>query len=533
MFGKDVIGEYLGQKSTAVAFHLPGVHTLPIVDAFTRYDIKTIQGRHESNLSFMADGYARISGRPGVLVVTPGAGLGNVVSGCIEAYNDDVPLLIIHVDIDRKGEEKGQLHEFRRPDEVFSNLTKDIFRVKTTSDLMPLLKRAWGSAVSNRNGPVLISIPFRLLEKEVALPNGMLDERKGGGKQRQSLLTDPIIEQIDAFLYNKKRPVIIAGKALMFPEARQLLDDICLGASIPLFTTTGGKGIVREDRVYAFGNIIQKGLVKDIIAKSDAVIAIGTRLRDVDSKRRGIKIGSLLHIDVDDRWFDKNYKAKLKLVGEMKDALNLLNTLLKGKRFEWDLKGLKELHRKGIARLKTSSLGFKTIDLIRQAIPEETVLVCDLNLLSYWAEYHFPVYAQNGFVMARGIAPIFYSIPAGIGVRLAMPERPCLAISGDGGALPTICELSTIKMHNIPLVILIYNNNSFGTLELAMEDRYHMKGSMELFNPDLIKIAGAFGIKAKRAKDLEGLKRVLSHDVSWDEPFLIEFTFPLIPPPWM
>jgi thiamine pyrophosphate-dependent acetolactate synthase large subunit-like protein len=231
----------------------------------------------------------------------------------------------------------------------------------------------------------------------------------------------------------------------MFPEAMQLLDDICLGASIPFFTTTGGKGIVREDRVYAFGNIIQRGMVRDIIAESDAVIAIGTRLRDVDSKRRGIKIGSLLHIDVDDRWFDKNYKTELKLVGEMKEALNLLNALLKGKRFEWDLKVLKELYKKGIAGLKTSSLGFKTINIIRQAIPEETVIVCDLNLLSYWAEYHFPVYAQNGFIMARGIAPIFYSIPAGIGVKLAMSERPCLAISGDGGALPTISELSTMK----------------------------------------------------------------------------------------
>ena len=134
--------------------------------------------------------------------------------------------------------------------------------------------------------------------------------------------------------------------------------------------------------------------------------------------------------------------------------------------------------------------------------------------------------------MPRGISPIFYSLPASIGAKLGRPDRPCIALCGDGGVLPTIGELATIQQYNIPVVIFIHNNNSFAILEDTMIDRYGIHGSMNLENPDFVKIAQAFGIKAKRTKTLKGLEKIFRNDITWNEPFLIEFVHPVSPPPW-
>jgi len=134
--------------------------------------------------------------------------------------------------------------------------------------------------------------------------------------------------------------------------------------------------------------------------------------------------------------------------------------------------------------------------------------------------------------MPRGISPIFYSLPAAIGAKTGKPDRPCLAICGDGGVLPTLCELSTALKYNIPVVILVHNNNGFGILEDVMNNNYGIEGSMSLNNPDFCKLANSFGIKSKKTKNLEGLKKIFMNDIKWDEPFLLEFNCPFFPPPW-
>ena len=170
--------------------------------------------------------------------------------------------------------------------------------------------------------------------------------------------------------------------------------------------------------------------------------------------------------------------------------------------------------------------------MIRESIPGETTTVWDSNLIAYWAEYYFSVIHQRSFIMPRGISPIFYGFPAAIGAKLGRPDRPCLSVSGDGGFLPTAGELATIKQYDIPVVALVYNNSSYGVLEDYMDSSYGIKGSMALTNPDFVKLARSFGIKAKRARTLGQLKAIFRRDVTWDEPFLIEFDFAVLTPPW-
>ncbi|MCX5810147.1 MAG: thiamine pyrophosphate-binding protein [Proteobacteria bacterium] len=568
MLGKQSLIEFFRYINIDTIFHLPGIHTLPFNETFLKSNINSFIGRHENNITIMADGYARTSGKIGVIVVTPGPGLGNAVSACMEAYSDDIPLFIIHVDTGREEIGKGILHELAEPETMFTYFTKKTYAISKTDEMIPLLNDAYRTAVSGRKGPVLVSIPYTFFEKEIPRETGVRSQESGGQeegvegsgnkeqgsgvrgqgsrdgvrgfegsrgqgeKAKEQGVTGYDLSALEEILHGKKRPVIIGGKSLMFEEARPIIDDICRGLSIPFLTTTGGKGIVNENSMYSFGNIMQKGIVKEILSSSDIVIAIGTRLRDVDARRRGVRVKELIHIDIDDKWIGKNYPTKLAIVGDIKQILGRLGQTLKGRKFDWDIEILKKTQKKELEQLKRLSPGFSLIKLIRGAIPDDTVTVCDLNLPSYFAEYYFPVYHQNTFIMPRGVSPIFYSLPAAIGAKIGRPDRPCLALCGDGGILPAIGELATMVKYNIPVVIFVHNNNSFGILEDVMRNRHGITGSMTLNNPDFGKLANAFGIKSKKTKSLEGLKKIFFHDITWDKPFLIEFDCPVLPPPW-
>jgi acetolactate synthase-1/2/3 large subunit len=523
MLGKDAILHFFEREGVTTLFHLPGIHTLPLDEALIRAKVNVIRGRHESNLSFMADGYARATGRPGVLVVTPGPGLGNAVSGCMEAHGDHVPLVVLHIDTGRKEIGKGILHELEEPHVIFTHFAKKTFFVSRTDELIPALDRSFRAATAGRKGPVVVSIPYQFLQKEVPF------EIRGHDGEDPD---EPDLRGLEEALQGRIRPVIIGGGALMSGNLGTMVDEMCTRHKIPFFSTTSGKGIVSEKNTYAFGNIMQKGIAKDIVSASDIVIAIGTRLRDVDAKRRGLKLKDFIHIDSDRTWMEKNYPTLLGISGNMTSSVEGLSSAFKDRRFDWDLETLKEAERKERKNLEKKSLGFRTMKLIRDAIPVDGTTVWDLNLIAYWAEYYFPVLHQRSFIMPRGISPLFYALPGAMGAKLGRPAQPCLAVCGDGSALPTLAELATIKQYNIPLVVLVYNNSSFGILEDYMVSSSGIEGSMALTNPDFVKLARAFGIKAKKATTLTQLKRIFLQNISWDEPFLIEFEFPLFPPPW-
>jgi len=532
MLFKDIIVEFLKEKKLNDIFYLPGIHTVSLNESFIKHSIHVYTGRHESDLIYMADGYTRRTNKPGVIFVTPGPGLGNIVSGCMEAYGDNSSIIIFHIDTKRQEHGRGILHELKEPEQIFKHFIKKAFYISKIDEILPKLNAAYYEVTTDRKGPVLISIPFVLLDKEVLLEKDLFTQQiTDRDKRNQTFSPDDAIERIEDILRHKNTPVIIAGKSLMFKEAGRIIHDICTHSSIPFLTTTGGKGIVDERSYYAFGNIMKKGLINNMVKDADIVVAIGTRLRDVDAKRRGVKIKELIHVDIDDTWFGKNYDTLIAMSGDLLDFLKTLKEMVKKRRFQWDLNLLKHRQEKEENALIKMALGYKTIKVIRDSIPYETVTFWDLNLISYWAEYYFPVYEQKTFFMPRGISPIFYGLPAGIGAKIGTPATPCLIICGDGGILPTIGELSVMKRYNIPVVILVYNNSGFGILEDVAQKRYNLKDSMTLTNPDFVKLAHAFGIKGKKTKNLEGLKKTFLN-INWDEPYLIEFSNPVFPAPW-
>jgi thiamine pyrophosphate-dependent acetolactate synthase large subunit-like protein len=527
MLVREAIIEFFGRRNVAHIFHLPGIHTLPLCESIGKSDIYVILGRHESNCAFMADGYSRCSGRVGIVVATPGPGLGNVATPCMEACGAGVPLLILHIDTDPKKRGKGMLHEIENPESILANATKAVFTVSNPDDLPPLLDKAYTTAISERCGPVVISVPHTLLEKRVSKVSWGMPL---GQAVRGSAHYDPA--KLEAALQDKERPVIIGGHALMRAALSQQIERLCEAASIPLLTTTSAKGLVSDNLSFALGNVMSHGIARFILSQADVVIAIGTRLRNTDTRGRGVKLKSLVHIDVDDEWMGKNYGTDLKIVcRDLSLVVADLTGLLEGRRSVWNLEEIKAEQARERRPLLTGP-GYAVTALLRSVVPSGTTTVWDPSLISYWAEYYFPVLGGESFIMPSGMSPIFYAVPAAIGAKLARPDQPCLCVTGDGSSLPALSELSTVKKYDIPVVFLVYNNDSYGVLDQYMTKRYCVEGAMNLSNPDFVKLAEAFGIKSARAKTLDELGTLFQKNVTWKEPFLIEFDFPAFPPPW-
>jgi len=505
-------------------FHLPGVHTLPLNESLGESDIKVIIGRHESASAFMADGYSRSTGLPGVILVTPGAGLANVVSACMEAHADDIPLIIIFIDVERKDVEKGILHGVREPEAIFRAISKAALVVSHGRDVAATLDEAFHLALSERPGPVVLSIPYGILEKEAPFPRA--------GRPERPKAPDADREALEEALKGARRPVIIGGRGLVGSGLGPLLDRTCGESGIPFLSSTSGKGVLPEDSPHVFGNMVAKGVARAILDEADLVIALGTRLRDVDSKRRGVKIKRLIHIDEDERWLGKNYPMGLHVGGNVKGSAEALLNLLRGKKGDWDMEALRKERKRELEDLERESVGFRIVSLLRRMIPDDAVTVWDLNMIGYWAEYYFPVLRERTFLFPRGISPIFYAFPASLGAKLGREEAPCLCVTGDGSFLPTASELATMKKYDIPVVVLIYDNSSFGVLEDFMRRRHGVRDTMGLLNPDFPALAGSFDIKASRAESPEELKRIFLNDITWDEPHVVEFRYPLIDPPW-
>lgn len=524
MKGKEFLAKFLLEKGINEVFSLPGMHTLALLRELLENGIKIYTGRCERSLIFMADGYSRASGKTSVVIVTPGPGLLNTAAGFLEANDSQVPILVIHVDLDDKVKGKGALHEVKDPEKIFSSISKSTLRAKDPSDLPSLLEKAYSLTLSGRRSPVLFSFPYSFLDKDLDLRIDRSEEKKN------ELFYSGSLEELGEFVSDKKRPLIICGSSTHHRNLRERIEEFCLNLGIPLVTTTGGKGVIDERRVFVFGNVMQRWVIDRLLSNADLVIAFGTRLRDVETKRRGVKVLRLIHIDVEKEYFDINYRADFKIWGDLKRALNLLFTLFKGKNFDWDIHGLKKDYLRELGKLEDKA-GFRIIKEIRRSIPDDTITVWDLNMLSYWAEYYFPTYCEASFLLPRGSSTIFWGLPASVGAKLAQKRRPVLCVVGDGGFLPSSAELATVTMYRIPLVILLYNNFSFGILKSSMEKRFGDGSPMELVNPDFVHLARSYGIEAERVKSVEAMGEAL-RKLTWDKPFLLEFQFPLFENPW-
>jgi 5-guanidino-2-oxopentanoate decarboxylase len=503
-------------------FGIPGVHTLELYRGLATSGIRHIGVRHEQGAGFMADGYARISGRPGVCVLITGPGVTNAATAIAEAYADSSRVLVISSvnAVADLGMGRGHLHEIRSQEAVTAPLTGFSATALSLDEVPELVARAFAELYSGRPRPVHIALPIDLLGRPA-----------GFSTMARPVLTPPAPSQDSvahaaALMAGAKRPVMIVGGGAVDAAAETVALAERLGAAV--IQTRAGKGIVPAAHDLNLGTTLTRPATRAVLKSADLVVAIGTELAPADHWVERLELGGkLIRIDVDPATLVRDYPAAAALLGDAGAAARMLLQIL-GPRPNTPVgfasgDELSRTRRDNIAILTPKQRKHAAIlDVLRAALPEDGFVAADSTQLAYTGNAYFPCTRPRSWFFPVGYGTLGFALPAAIGAKLAAPERPGAVIVGDGGFLFTVQELATAVELRLPLAILLWNNDAYGQIRDDMVETGIPELGVRLQNPDFLTLARAFGCHAVRPDSLASLRAALDTAFAADLPTIIE-----------
>lgn len=533
--GADGVVQALKEAGVSTIFGIPSIHNIGLYESLRHEpSIRHIGCRHEAGATHMADGYARASGGLGVIVSSTGPGAGFTVSALQEAWGSCSPVLMITTNIDaaKIGKGLGVLHELEEQTALFRTITKEVIVAQADDDLYALARRAIALAQTGRPGPVCLEVPTDLMagDAPAAAPTPP-------DTVPTSPPLPPRLDEAVTILRNAKQPLVLAGTDASRTDVAGDIQALAEALCAPVITNTPGKGVVPEDHALAFGNAARRMVVKEIVPGCDAAVVIGSRLREVDAKRRGLVLPEqLIHIDWDERWISKNYPAAVPLVGDIAAITRALRNQLEGEPYTGPRQERTAAWRQAadaeFERLSQERPELQSLQAIRAVLPRDSALVIDNTQLGYWAEYFYPSYRTNGIIGAKGSGLLGFSFPAAIGVKLARPDTPVVGLIGDGGFLYTAQELATCVRHDVGFPLVVVNDNAFGVIDYLQRTAYQEAYQAQLTNPDFLAFAAAFGVPATRVQSPTELQSALDRTLASGEMHLIEYQMTIQEPPF-
>jgi acetolactate synthase-1/2/3 large subunit len=531
--GGEWVVEALRAEGVRHVFGIPGVHNLAVYDALLRQTAIThVLARHEQGAAFMADGYARASGRPGVVLVTTGPGATNALTPLVESHASSVPVVLVMSDIASPlvGRDLGALHEVPNQIECFRPVCRLAEAVVEARDIPTSIAGAFDLLRSGRPGPMAISIPNDLLAARVEAA-----VRPGAGARPPCHVND--IAAAAARLGTARRPLIIAGGGVVTADAAAELGALARRLGAPVITTVMGRGAISERDPLWHGVLPNRRATEAVIKAADVVFAIGCRFAHRSTQGLLLNLSfspdqTLIHLDLDPTVIGKLFKPQLAVVGDARDGLvRLLAALGPGSASTaWDRAWLEGL-RPAASPLYTPALA-EFMDTLRRSLPDDAIVACDQTGVNYWMEWRFPVLAPRTFLYPIGSAALGYGLPAAIGAKVACPGQPVIVVIGDGGLLFSLGELATAVKYRLPLVILLLNDDRYGAIKWLQEKMFEGRwGEADLANPDFVALTRAFGARGERLASVEALPAALGAAVVADGPTLLELRLD-VEPPW-
>ncbi|MBI3456346.1 MAG: thiamine pyrophosphate-binding protein [Candidatus Rokubacteria bacterium] len=515
-------------------FGIPGIHNLAIYDALLRQtEITHVLARHEQGAAFMAEGYARASGRPGVVLVTSGPGATNALTPLVEAHASSQPILLLMSDIPAAliGRGLGALHEVPNQIDCFRPVCRWAETIWAAREIPGAVQGAFHLFRTGRPGPIALSLPTDLLRAPVEA------QLTPPGQGRRPPCDVRLIEEAArAYLGRAKQPLIVAGGGAVAAEASAELRALARRLGAPVVTTVMGRGIIPETDPLWLGVLPNKHATQPALEAADVVLAVGCRF--AHRSTRGLLLNlafrpdqALIHIDLDPAVIGAMYPPALGIVGDARDGLaGLLAALGPGPAAsEWDWKWLDGL-RAARGRHYTDTVD-RLLGILRTHLPPDAIVVSDQTGINYWMEWHFPVHAPRTFLYPIGSATLGYAVPAAIGAKLARPDQPVLAVAGDGGFLYSVNELATAVKYRLPVVCLVLNDRRYGAIQWLQEALFGRSGEADLVNPDFPMLARAFGAEGLRIESLGALGAALEKALAHPGPTLLELPL-AINPPW-
>lgn len=517
----------LEQEGIKVVFGYPGAAICPFYDYLSRSSIRHILVRQEQNGGHSANGYARMTNKPAVCIATSGPGATNLITAIATAYADSVPLVVItgQVCVDQIGRDVFQEADITGSAEPF---VKHSYLVKDAEQLPKIFKEAFYLAGTGRKGPVLIDVPMDIQQHEISdfeYPESV-DIRAYKPTTKGNSLQ---IKRVAKALNEAEKPLICAGGGVFSSDAQNELYALAEKAKIPVVSTMMGIGALRgEDSLY-FGMIGTHGrkLANKAVQDCDLILMIGARVGDraVKTPFSLAETTTIVHIDIDPAEIGKNIPTDIPLVGDAKYILNHLIEQVDGKdNSEW----LNSLSAQRVKKVyEPAQKGFinpkEFMARLSAKAPENTVLVADVGQNQIWCCNNFNVKGGR-FLTSGGMGTMGYSLPCGIGAKLASPESLVISVCGDGAFQMSMMELATLVQHNVPVKIILMTNTRLGMVRELQTKNYadnqvavHLDG-----NPDFIKLADAYGIATYRLDSPENEDMVIDRLINDKEAFFVE-----------
>ena len=527
--GAQILLECLKAEGVEIIFGYPGGVVLPLYDTFVQYpEIKHVLVRHEQTAAHAADAYARVSGRTGVCLATSGPGATNLVTGIATAYMDSVPMVALTGNVardllGRDGFQEADITGITLP------ITKHNTLVMRASEVAQAIKEAFHIASTGRKGPVLVDIP-----KDVFIEQA----EYAGYPEAVHLRGYPLVERPRALeveraaelINGAERPVILAGQGVIMSGASEELGAMAERADIPVITTLLGVAGFPADHPLAYGFLGMHGHYYCNMAADEADVVIGIGMRFDDRAMGRFKdfnpTAQIVHIDIDPAEIGKNFHTHAPVQGDVRETLRLLDPMLAAADHpEWRawIEKVKAEHPTDYFGEETELTGTWLVKALAEETQGEATIVTGVGQHQMWAAQYYPFKRPRQWVTSGGLGTMGYEVPGAIGAQFAQDD-PVWTICGDGGFQMTLQELQTVKDHNLPIRYAIFNNGFLGMVrqwqELFYADNQH---SVDLGQPDFVKLAEAYGIKGLRARNRQEALRVIREAAAHEGPVLMDF----------
>jgi acetolactate synthase I/II/III large subunit len=516
--GASAVVDALIRCGITTGFGIPSIHNIAVYEALRRQpDFHHWVARHEQAAGFAADGFYRRSGRPAAVFASTGPGNLFTLVPLLESFQTCTPVVLIGTNVVSPVLDKtcGALHETPQQIDIIKPLTRFAVRI-TSPDQIPYAV----AAAAHAGGPAFIEIPHDVLlaplDAEVKPPA----DRKSGAPDPEEM------DRASALIDQSRKPVMVVGSGVGTKDEIAAVKALAEALQCPVLSTTSGKGVFPDDHPLAMGCISRLGLVQELLLESDLLISISARITEFDTGRFTLKWPAQ-HVQIihDQSEVGLPLPTSAKVVGDLAPALQRLAGAAKDRTLWWNIAQTRAQEREKLESLKSS--GYSALRLLRQNLDRGDVLANDQSILNYWASAFFPVLEPRTFLYPTGSGTLGYGLPAAVGAACALQQEGkkgrVVCIAGDGGFQYTAHELATLAQYNLPVKILLVNDNAYGIIGFLQRTMFGQTHEVALKNPDFCVLAEAFNVPAQRANSIEELERQLPSWLNTPGPALLEW----------